>query len=1580
MNRALGALVLLALISGSALAFTWWSDPYPHRTYITAVVDTCTVCNEDDPPVCITFPCIKGKLYYSSIDLVSDPNWDENALNGIIDTGSARLSTVTDELANSDVLIDYKIDDEGEFDPMGDGIATTDAEGSFYHELIWPGGDEVRCLLVRAKYEGDNVDNPPAETFVNYCKGRMLVLPLPAGSFYIENCVPIFLIFGLLVGAMYASGSDPLRAFDISTPRLPQSKPRPMVGRIGYLPGFANQRIGQMRARGALGKSLKGMHADLASTLERAAAGRKPNAKGPAELLRNYTNNKDLIDLIRKSKHLSVAQKSFLVELVYMGLDKAFAKVTGGISKDAFANFLRRGNSKEIRGINKHMEKNFANADIGEVRKELREKIGKYERELGFMNSLKRDVNKDSLLAWNIFKGISGMDTGDGSYNPGMRLQREQHDVAFNETRNFLGLKGRVGELIYTTPGTRGWIATAAGSMYVLGRMYGKGVRSVIVDGTGGIAKMVTGNPKPGTPTADKIENFVYKFGGQGKGVVGNIANGFEGMTIEIKNTLTELKARGILSAAEADRIRKSSADLYSQTLKIKNSSLSDAEKIRQLKDLHSKYLGILNDPAFKGAIAAGLSAQSAEEGAVPGKAKGMDRTEYLRKTFADAIIESITTRGMTSAEQALLAKRVYSAQARVARGGGEPALRELADAVSNSSQRTIGKVGTAKAQVERLLAAGGTEESGIAASVGARAQGLLDREKRNIEQALLAVRAARGVADQKRMENILEKALKDVNGLNEGFAKLAAPPSRDRTTQTYIDDLGQRGRASVMMLNRWLDMSLGAAKPRDIVLSKEEMAEVRSASYKQGSGARSVADGMKATVEVMHGQADRRKITGRIEKLLREGKIEEVLKVYEGARSDQWLAQDPLSGRQSAMDRFFAPGHKINQKDVLNDSDPLVGEFRRVLSDARIKDSDKAQVLTNIMIKSFPWYRKTAREDFEALIRDLSAEKRSTLVDSGPAPSSRVNFLGINLEETEKKLQRWKIVNEEILTRGLVPGTTITHDQAIRGGAWIANQEGYWIPYATRDGKVREDFERYVRPYLSEGDRIVYGTLDKGGTRIVDAPRKGFLSAIEKPIVATLYDAGADYARAKAAVYQSYFTMDLMNADYFNSLRTKNEGLTITELQNRYLANAYRLQNKQMLDEEFRADGKTEKQSRDEIARIKKQTEDDKRILQAAYGNVSVFDLFRRGEAGGTPTSWSGRSDVVDNYTRMGYGSRLERYDKTTGFGTDESFDPNMARFSRDLARASYEMAFLGILTVRSGRATSSSYGSWGYIATHAASSGPQLMEPRKDNWIKNEWSEADLITSLYNPAGWQNNIPVLKHFTYGNYLRAMSQPALFVAQHVAASTRHSVLMGGDVPSPWEPQYEKMPNYTRAGLTGVGALIKYLPTPLSPLAYAGISLNPARESWLEQTSVGRALHLSDAKQKAYEAASKIGVRNYALEGKSDLDSYRLGGPGNWMGFVDKFYTSDYSGGYPPGHIVRPFGEKRLFQGFMNSYTGKVAPGLSFGANEYVYPTIYRRETDAITNLRERASIEDAYSAFNMRTAQKIYRKLKRNK
>jgi hypothetical protein len=338
------------------------------------------------------------------------------------------------------------------------------------------------------------------------------------------------------------------------------------------------------------------------------------------------------------------------------------------------------------------------------------------------------------------------------------------------------------------------------------------------------------------------------------------------------------------------------------------------------------------------------------------------------------------------------------------------------------------------------------------------------------------------------------------------------------------------------------------------------------------------------------------------------------------------------------------------------------------------------------------------------------------------------------------------------------------------------------------------------------------------------------------------------------------------------------------------------------------------------------------KNILRSLAYNPTLFQAITRKGPSGQEYSSASDLERLDNWARSKHGQYVDE------------FDPAMARLSKDLSRSHYEINFLGVIPVRSGRAMSSGYGRDGYIATGQAAFGPGLMDPKRGNWVNTEWSEMDAISSSYQGLPFLENIPVIRHLTYGNFLRAMAFPAVKAAQPFVAASRLGVLKAEGLPSPYEPQYAYDSDWKGGAKGFVQAMGTYMPFPLNLPFAATAMLNPSKGGKFSY--------------KIYEAFARAGFRNYAMEGKTDWATLYSGGPNSRMGYIDKFYTSTYAGGYQPVNFNTPYGDVRMFPAWAAT-TSRAMPGFMQGRADAAYSNIFRTETRAFDMQKER-NMEEA--------------------
>ena len=145
-----------------------------------------------------------------------------------------------------------------------------------------PTGSLPRCMNVLISYDGfsDGATYQPAQATVLVCGKQNSILN--AIGMEITNqieanrdvCVPIFIVLGLLLAAMYYSGKNPLSLFDITTPRLPATRKFRMA-RTGVMVGFTEKNVIAGRIVAHAQKAMAAMLArEIASTVRHGSAAR----------------------------------------------------------------------------------------------------------------------------------------------------------------------------------------------------------------------------------------------------------------------------------------------------------------------------------------------------------------------------------------------------------------------------------------------------------------------------------------------------------------------------------------------------------------------------------------------------------------------------------------------------------------------------------------------------------------------------------------------------------------------------------------------------------------------------------------------------------------------------------------------------------------------------------------------------------------------------------------------------------------------------------------------------------------------------------------------------------------------------------------------------------------------------------------------------------------------------------------------------------------------------------------------------------------------------------------------------------
>ncbi|MGC9058157.1 MAG: hypothetical protein ACP5H8_03695, partial [Candidatus Micrarchaeia archaeon] len=98
--------------------------------------------------------------------------------------------------------------------------------------------DSTGCAEVYAEFEGDEYNENSKSRTDKICKSSLISI-MPAiektvkevykNEEYTNTCIVFFILIGFLIAGLYASGHDPLRLLDITTPRLPAARRKPEI-------------------------------------------------------------------------------------------------------------------------------------------------------------------------------------------------------------------------------------------------------------------------------------------------------------------------------------------------------------------------------------------------------------------------------------------------------------------------------------------------------------------------------------------------------------------------------------------------------------------------------------------------------------------------------------------------------------------------------------------------------------------------------------------------------------------------------------------------------------------------------------------------------------------------------------------------------------------------------------------------------------------------------------------------------------------------------------------------------------------------------------------------------------------------------------------------------------------------------------------------------------------------------------------------------------------------------------------------------------------------------------------------------
>ncbi|MFH0818132.1 MAG: hypothetical protein V1909_05895, partial [Candidatus Micrarchaeota archaeon] len=1016
--------------------------------------------------------------------------------------------------------------------------------------------------------------------------------------------------------------------------------------------------------------------------------------------------------------------------------------------------------------------------------------------------------------------------------------------------------------------------------------------------------------------------------------------------------------------------VLRKSAELLKKADEINGSKLSPAEKLARHKDLQGEYRQLF-DNQLRPEMDKEVEAQKqSEAGSLRVGELHKTINRWLKKQIDVEENEKKVKDAPDSAEAVALKSKLW------------------ADAADGAFGRRGSVV--KKGNLERIVDAIGVDA--IEEGTLAAARGGISKYNKDIDAALKGIGTPKNDADRRiagqltRNQTVLSeieasvKRISDLKGSGDRYAKFGE--NETNRAKQATDNRQRDGYMSSQAIGQ-INMLLDRKDKPKITLSGEEIRELKR--YSEEMALEGASEGAPIMMQRRHRHGstveyhDRRKLVTRLERILRENpsEVEGLLKATALENAHSNIAQ-------------IGPRIRLDEKQIAEKE--LKGRYDQIMNKP-MGNRERAERLTDLMIESLPWYRKKQQEYAETIIRSLAEDKRSAARSPIERELEDKNFLSVNMRESERRLKSYLAAGEETLERGVLPGGEITLEEAMRTGAWVQRGEAYWMPATASkaprrpgpgaDSKDIENYdaytrrkgelEEYVQKHLAGADRIVYGYIGQDG-KVMDRGKSEETGEIrnrspfwERSILAGLYDMGYDSLPVRANITQTWQTLNYLRGRYEKTEMRGVDGIPTTfgEMKANYLTNEFKIKKiesdldyqvyalkqqrakavsdreVELIDSQIAA----EKAVVDgQIADIKRTMKTQKGLLHAVGYEPSVADMWNRfvhGSGAGSTNSAGMGGTGLSHYQKFGakmrgvYGNAFETGD----------LDPVMAGLSKRYAEESYGMFFLGIIGVRSGRAMSSLYDTQGYIATGQSMWGNAVMEPRRGNWTEIEWAETDVAKASFPGSEFQSGIPVLRHLTYGNFLRMMAIPAIMANQPVAGAMRQSNLASGGIPAPWEPQYQQAPARFLKNLGyGLQGISGSMPFPFNVIGTGafGTNINPVRDGAFKN------LLYSQHSKHAY---------NYSLEGKTDREGWSVGGPIYRMGNIDQYFMGDYGGPYPPMIYRSPFMKQRSFPAWVGNLSAKT-PGMVSGHFDIAQPEVFRRETDVARHYEMRAPYE----------------------
>ncbi len=218
MSKALAGLFLLVFCISIASAS--YITPYGEEKNVTAISIFARFIGEDKY-------IASAKLNRILVDTAINEQKEAEAISGNI-----VLPGVAAEPLEGKKLIIYLNGDK-----VGECITNNAGECELEIDLGLL-DEEDKCGEMYAEFEGDEINGDSESAKQMLCKNEFISYG-PAVSSVIESisensaktnvCTMFFIMIGFLIAGLYASGKDPLRLLDITSPRLPSARRKPEI-------------------------------------------------------------------------------------------------------------------------------------------------------------------------------------------------------------------------------------------------------------------------------------------------------------------------------------------------------------------------------------------------------------------------------------------------------------------------------------------------------------------------------------------------------------------------------------------------------------------------------------------------------------------------------------------------------------------------------------------------------------------------------------------------------------------------------------------------------------------------------------------------------------------------------------------------------------------------------------------------------------------------------------------------------------------------------------------------------------------------------------------------------------------------------------------------------------------------------------------------------------------------------------------------------------------------------------------------------------------------------------------------------